>query len=757
MKHFTRTVLAAAHTAVLAAALPSVGAAETVQAGDPSGLFWTVGTFDVITGNGSEVAEILDVTINGKQLIYTDAGKGEIGFVDISDPARPVGQGTLDVGGEPTSLIVLDPLVLVGVNTSDSFANPSGKLVVVHRNLRQIVAEHELGGQPDSLALAPDRKRAAIVIENERDEDENDGLIPQAPSGALLIVDLHGAAKNWKIMEADLAPVAAAAFAGEDLEAEYVDINAQNEAVVSFQENNHLAIVDIVTGKTINHFPAGSVELNLLDTDDNDLIVLDGSLEKRREPDAVAWIDEDSFATANEGDYEDEFGDEGGSRSFTIFNQDGTVEYESAEEYEQWMAAVGHFLEGRADAKGCEPEGLDVGHYGGRTLLFVGAERCNAVGVYDVTSGWPVPLQVLPTGIRPEGLKAMADRNLLAASTEGDDADSEAEIGIPRMINLFRTESGPGLHPMIMAGDDGSGMGLPITWVALSSLVGHPENADTLYATSDAFLDEGFIYTIDVSGHPALITDKLQVTGASADLDLEGIAIGPDGHFWLGSEGNAGTVPNRVLKVDAAIGAVVEEYALPAGLVDMRRSNGIEGIAVTGEPGAEVVYVAIQRAWPNEGDTDGVNTKIGRYDVAADAWSFVHYPLEPEGNGDWIGLSELTLLPDGRFAVIERDKGWGPSYGFVAELKAVYGVDLASAEFRAYNDPAGLVTIGKTLLRDLLPDLAAVSIFIAEKLEGLAVAADGTVYAVTDNDGVDEATGETLFINLGDWTEALSP
>jgi hypothetical protein len=93
----------------------------------------------------------------------------------------------------------------------------------------------------------------------------------------------------------------------------------------------------------------------------------------------------------------------------------------------------------------------------------------------------------------------------------------------------------------------------------------------------------------------------------------------------------------------------------------------------------------------------------------------------------------------------------------VAELKAVYGVDLASAEFRAYNDPAGLVTIGKTLLRDLLPDLAAVSIFIAEKLEGLAVAADGTVYAVTDNDGVDEATGETLFINLGDWTDALSP
>jgi hypothetical protein len=156
--------------------------------------------------------------------------------------------------------------ILVGVNTSPDFDIPSGQLVVVHRNTRQIVAVHELGGQPDSLALAPDRKSAAIVIENERDEDENDGLIPQLPSGKLLIVDLRGAAKNWKITEADLSPVAAAAFEGSDLEPEFVDINDQNEAVVSFQENNHLAVVDITTGKTFSQFSADSVPLNNVDT-----------------------------------------------------------------------------------------------------------------------------------------------------------------------------------------------------------------------------------------------------------------------------------------------------------------------------------------------------------------------------------------------------------------------------------------------------------------------------------------------------------
>ncbi len=48
--------------------------------------------------------------------------------------------------------------------------------------------------------------------------------------------------------------------------------------------------------------------------------------------------------------------------------------------------------------------------------------------------------------------------------------------------------------------------------------------------------------------------------------------------------------------------------------------------------------------------TDKVETKIGRYDAATGTWGFVHYPLEPEPDGGWIGLSELTRLPDGTFA-----------------------------------------------------------------------------------------------------------
>lgn len=749
-----KLVCAAVSLLVVLAVAPSMAVSGHLQRPEKNGSpgrFQHIGTFDVMAGNGSSVAEIVDVTRNGRILAYTDSDNEAIGLVDISNPAHPKGLGTVDVGGEPTSLVIRGRQILVGVNTSEGFTEPSGKLVVVHLRSRRILAQHELGGQPDSIALSPDRKRAAIVIENERDEDLDlgmgEGVIPQNETGKLLIADLHGRPAKWRIRQADLSPVADAAYAGSDLEPEFVDINKENEAVVSFQENNHLAVVDLVTGKTISHFPAGESTLNNVDTQGDDVISFDTTVVKRAEPDAVVWIDDDAFATANEGDYEDEFGVKGGSRGFTVFNQDGTVVYDSAETFEHWLASAGHYNEGRSGKKGCEPEAVEAGVYGKgkhrRTMLFVGSERCNAVGVYEIRKGQPYPLQILPTGIGPEGLKAIPKRKLFVASTEKD----EAEAGIPTMINIYRSWFGPARYPMIASDNDANDT--PIPWVALSGLAADPVDSDTMYAVSDSFLGEGFIYTIDASSHPAIIIDRLQVIGADESLDLEGIAVGPDGHFWLGSEGKPGTRSNLVLKVDANDGSVLNHIRLPAGLEADARKNGIEGIAVTGKTGAEMVYVAIQRAWPDGVDSDTVNTKIGRYDTAGGRWGFVHYPLEPQGNGGWIGLSEITFMGNGHFAVIERDKGWGPTTGLNAELKAIFGVSLEGAEFRAHDDPAGLVTIEKVLLYDALPALEAASIWTAEKLEGLAVAADGRVFIVSDNDGLDDATGETVFLNLG--------
>jgi len=746
-----RTALCAAVAAAISAS-PALG-----FYGSNGGPFEWVATFDVIAGNGSAVAEIVDATRDGKQLIYTDGDNEQIGFVNISDPDTPSGDGVMDVGGEPTSLVIMDPLVLVAVNTSESFTDPSGKLVVIDRLSRTIVAEHELGGQPDSIALSPNRRFAAIVLENERDEDLDDGLLPQLPSGGLVYFRTKGAPASWTLQTADLSEVADSAANGSDLEPEYVDINRRNEAVISFQENNHVAIVNLRNGDVKSEFSAGSAVLSNVDNNEEDLITLDTDLVKRREPDAITWITSTLIGTANEGDYEDEAGEEGGSRGFTLFNREGDVVFESAESFEHLLVSAGHYNEGRSENKGVEPEAIEFGWYGWDPLLFVGSERSNAIGVYRVWGGSPDLVQVLPTGMGPEGLKAIGKRNLLIASTESDEADA----GIPTMINIYERlrprlfgslSDGSGYrYPMIQSDNDDNG--LPIPWVALSGLAADPSDSETLYAVNDSFLAAGFIYTIDVDDKPARITERLEVTGASQDLDLEGIAVGPDGSFWLGSEGNTGSRENLVLNVDPVTGGVLSEIELPVGLVDQRRGNGIEGIAVTGTPGAEIVYVAIQRAWPDEGDTDTVNTKIGRYNVDTGTWGFVHYPLEPEGNGGWIGLSDLTPLPNGNFAVIERDKGWGPTTPPNAELKALFEVDLENVEFRAFDDPAGLELIGKNLLVDLLPMLQQSSIWTAEKVEGFAVAADGIGYVVTDNDGVDDAPGETVFLEIGEFSD----
>jgi hypothetical protein len=64
------------------------------------------------------------------------------------------------------------------------------------------------------------------------------------------------------------------------------------------------------------------------------------------------------------------------------------------------------------------------------------------------------------------------------------------------------------------------------------------------------------------------------------------------------------------------------------------------------------------------------------------------------------------------------------------------------------RDHRPLPVLAKTLLRDVLDDLDAASISGPDRLEGLAVAADGQVY-LADKDGVDENYAETIFLRLG--------
>ena len=712
-------------------------------------------------------AEIVDASPDGRTLVYTDSQSERVGFIDIRNASRPQPGGSIAVAGEPTSVAVLGDWALVAVNTSqdpdgedgplNGYDAPSGELLVIDIPNRTVLRRIPLAGQPDSVALSPDQRFAAIVIENERDEDESDGLIPQAPPGSLQIIELSGKLEAWSPQTVALTGLAE--VAPDDPEPEFVDINALNQAVVSLQENNHLVIVDLERASVSKHFSAGTVKLEKIDATEDELgpneaglISLSESITRRREPDAVHWIDDDTFATANEGDYEDADGVEGGSRSFTLFKVNGEVEFESGSSFEHEIVRAGHYPEGRSGAKGSEPEGLEVATFGRRKLLFVGSERANVVGVYDVTSGTPVFSQLLPTGIGPEGVRAIPSRGLLAVSAETDGMDEG--FAIRSVVTLYQLERRRAEYPMLVSDDvDGA----PIPWVAISGLSGDAQSVNTLWAVSDAYLAQGYLYRVDVSSTPARITQRIAVGAADGSLDLEGVAARPEGGFWLASEGQLPSEeepeeegeepklipgrPNLLLRVDVA-GAILERVELPAELAARATNNGFEGVAASGSAaqGDETVWVAFQREWD---DAAGF-VKIGRYQVADKRWSFALYPLDEveSPNAGWVGLSELTLQADGTLLVVERDNQIGPD----ARIKRLYSIAPGSVEFAAYGGE--LPRLQKSLVRDLLPDLAARSISVPDKVEGVGLTRGGRLYLATDNDGVDENFGETLFFAL---------
>ena len=378
--------------------------------------FEQVGQYGVGEDSAAEI-----IASDGQILAYSNSDKGSIDFVSIIDPSNPTSITSVDVGGEPTSVAIHNGYAIAAINTSESFTNPSGYVAVIDLWDYQVVKEIVLAGQPDAVAISPNGKFAAVAIENERDEDLNDGLIPQYPAGNVAIINLEG-----EVTYADVRGLAG--IAPSDPEPEFVDINDKGEIVVTLQENNHLVVLDS-SGNVISHFSAGKVDLyDIDDTKDGYYMPVGSRQGVRREPDAVAWIDDDHFATANEGDYKLKRRGEhkrGGSRGFTIFHKDGTVVYDSGNTFENTLAKAGYWNDKRAEKKGVEPESVTVGTYGGTRMLFVGAERANAVGVYDITDlSAPKLLQILPTGKAPEGLLALEDEGLFITSNEKDAKNS---------------------------------------------------------------------------------------------------------------------------------------------------------------------------------------------------------------------------------------------------------------------------------------------------------------------------------------------
>ncbi|WP_194096799.1 esterase-like activity of phytase family protein [Marivivens aquimaris] len=669
-------------------------------------------------------AEIISASADGMTIVYSDSPLGVIGMIDITDPTNPQPKGNVAVDGEPTAVSVIGNTAFAGVNTSESYTAPSGKLVSIDLASGEITGECDLGGQPDSTAVAKDGSFVAVAIENERDEDLGDGRVGQAPGGYMVKVMIEDETIVCdSLLKIDVSGLTE--IAPEDPEPEFVDVNSLGEIAVTLQENNAIVVIG-ADGEVMNQFSAGSVDLENIDATDERgaLRFTESQMGRLREPDGLQWIDDNHFAIANEGDMD------GGSRGFTIFHKDGTVVYEAGTSFEEAIIQAGHYPDKRSDAKGNEPEGMEFAVFGDTPYLFILSERSSMVGVYDVTDPTaPVLKNLLPSGISPEGAIAIPSRNLLVTANETDLIE---DGGARAHVMFYELQDAPAAYPQLTS----EGADELIGWGAISGMVAGEDGM--VYAVNDSFYSyQPRIFTIDTKQTPARIVAATDVTRGgypAQKLDMEGITLDGEGGFWVASEGRTDRmVPHGLYHINAD-GEIEEEISLPAELLAVEKRYGFEGVTMIGD----TLWMAVQREWADDADNF---VKLVAYNTDSEEWGAVSFPKDEPAAG-WVGLSEITAHGDYVY-LIERDN----QIGEAAAIKQIVRVPASEMVPAALGTELPVVT--KEVVRDLIPDLAANGGYVVDKIEGLAIFEDGTTWVSTDNDGVDDSSGETFFWTIG--------
>ncbi len=695
---------------------------------------------------------------------------GELQVIDLATRTRVA---TIDLGGQPDSITVSPDsryIAVVVENERDE------TLCVGGTANDQTVSDPPVSGQTVSTAVCvAGGGRVGGMPQNQLGN----------PAGYLSVIETAGAPASW--VRDDVSLTGYASRFPNDPEPEFVDINQKNQAVVTLQENNHIVVVDLRRRSVETHFTAGAVDLTQIDTVragsgvPNTIALVNTQTARLREPDAVTWVG-DRIATANEGDYD------GGSRGFTLFNLDGTVFYDSGSAFDHLGVRFGHYPDRRSNATGTEPEAILFAKYGPSDVLFVASERGSFVAVYLLDQdGTPQFSQLLPGPMAPEGLLAVTNRNLLVASGEND----TPPFGLRSTVQIYALDDAGPFYPSIYSADEsiGGAAPTPIPWGALSGLTEVPGQPGRLQAVSDSFYTPTTIFDIDTTTTPAVMTRALTVgapcTTAAGCFDPEGLAYAPNGDLWIASEGNGDdTRPNRLIQVNPATGAVLRTVGLPANVLACRAAeraktpastratgshgSGFEGldiVATTG--GGYLIYAAQQRGWnyattpacdlidddPLDGGSiaEPGQTRIWVFDpsVASNdaAWTAVPYQFQPKPvDAGWIGLSEITYTPDG-WILIERDNLTGsfdtPDGAETGNgYKTLVRLPLSPGADQQY-------TRDEKEIYDLRPALLSSNGWITDKPEGVGVRSDGTVFVVTDNDGVDGSSGETIFRRLG--------
>ena len=322
------------------------------------------------------------------------------------------------------------------------------------------------------------------------------------------VTTLDFSAYNSAVLDPSIKINGPGATVAQDLEPEYIAVSQNSKvAWVTIQDNNAMAIINLVGKEIVDLVGLGykdhSLPGNGLDASDkaDDIDIRNWPVKGLYQPDAIAFLktpgggflvtanegdsrDYDGFSeeerikdvvldslvfpnytdlqnedsigrlkiistlgdTDNDGEYEELY--TYGARSFSVWDVNGNLVYDSGDELEQFTAALypdnfnasndNQDLKNRSDDKGPEPEAITTGSILKAPYMFLGLERIGGVAIYDManpaapvmvdydnTRDFTFEPELDPTGdYGPEGLlfipgnKSPNGRNLLVASNE---------------------------------------------------------------------------------------------------------------------------------------------------------------------------------------------------------------------------------------------------------------------------------------------------------------------------------------------------
>ena len=377
---------------------------------------------------------------------YSIDPQGSISIINVNDGVIADNATNIDFTAYNDKQSELEALGLV-------FANPTGR--TINGNLINTTVAMDL--EPEYVSISKDNKYAYVSIQ------ENNGLaIVNLEDNSLELKGLGF--KDWSSLQID----ASDKDGGVNFKS-YPGLYGmyQPDTISSFSWKGANFIVSANEGDAREYF---------FDTTDEADCAAKGGVDFDEDDGCLAYIDESRVEDLtlaanfdylnnddndigrlkvttvkgdnnNDGQYESLYAY--GARSFTIWDSNGLVVFDSGDDIGRITASVhGEAFNNnedenkgdtRSDDKGAEPEALTIGTIGERTFAFIGLERMGGIMIYDITNPYDVQFE-----------DYFYNRGLIAGAEITGDLAPEGMTFIPR------EQSATG-EPLLIIGNEISG------------------------------------------------------------------------------------------------------------------------------------------------------------------------------------------------------------------------------------------------------------------------------------------------------------